>query len=689
MSTALQLLDEPSLLKDLTSGQTRDLFSKLEAVAAMLDAPRGMKGGVVKTIARARQVSTQAVLTWLTIYNKKGAAGLIDGRRAASKTRACMPDVTKAWITAEILRVQRNDAIREVRRLAIDQWKVWKRHRDPKHAIPGYVCPPPDCGKGYPAGWSYETFRKCAPDRYQTTLARQGRIASDRLLPSILGTRVGTHYLEVVYFDDQKYDHHIIADGYDRPMVPIGFNAIDKLTAFAFQPHIRLRWRDDNSESYKMLTGREFAWYAITRLCTEGYRDDEIGTTYVKEHGTANTWHNEKLRTSRGFHSFEDAITSLLNGRVKLDDSGLYNKAIFTEMLHGPKSSGNPRFKAPLESFLHIVRNYHLALPGQTGRNPDEAPEENHGLINYEMKMLKLAQQLNPRLANAIRSELYTATEYAWIAHLIYGALNERDDHALQGWADCGFVEPRWRWANDEPGMWRTRDELIGLPDNLREHAQHQQRQDPSLVRPFKLTPAEAMRSVCKDPAIRRMKPEDAVLLVPMEWAHAVRVRNKREIVIQDPLLASESLIYFTELTNSRGRTEYLSPGDEVLAFVNPFDLDRLLLCDQGGTYIGSVVRSIRATRDRETVELMFKERARMAGNLEGVVRQAMAPVADLRGEIKANNDGIIEEFKGMRDATPKPPRPRKGTSPGELADDALSNVAPHVETTHTDDLDF
>jgi hypothetical protein len=683
MSNALRLLDEPDLLKGLTNAQTRNLFAKLEAVAALINAPRGQKGGVVATIARARQVSEQAVLNWQTIYNKFGAAGLVDGRRAASKNRSTLPEVTKAWITAEILRMKRNDGVMEVRRLALAQWRVWRRQGDPKHAIPGYLNPPRDCGKGYPAGWSYENFRRCQPENYQKAIARQGRINGDRLLPSILGTRVGTRYLEVVYFDDQQYDHLITAAGHNRPMVPLGFNAIDKLTAYAFQPHIRLRWRDEANEQYKHLTMREFVWYAITRLCAEGYRTDEVGTTYVKEHGTANTWSNQSFRTPLGFHSFEDAAKSLFNGCVRLDDSGLYNKAVFAEMLHGPQSAGNPRFKAPIESFFHLVRTYHLALPGQTGRNIDEAPEENYGLVNYEARMIKLAADLPPNLAQAIRSELYTAQEYAYFAHLAYGALNERDDHNLQGWADCGFVSPKWKWAEDPPEIWRDREELASLPPHLIEHANHQASLNPSLRRSFKMRPADAMRAVCNDPAIRRMRPEDAVLLVPMEWAQPVKIRSKREIHISDPLLSTEELIYFTEITNQHGRTEYLSPGDNVLAYVNPFDLDRLLICDQQGTYIGSVVRSVRVGRDRETLELMFRERARMANNLEGPVRAAMAPLAAQRKDIKANNDEVIATEKAMRDATPQPLTPTR--SRGASVDILSADTVPDTTAPEAD----
>lgn len=651
--TPLSLVTDKSILRTLNPEQNSDLMRKLGAVQAVLHAGRGEKCGIAERMARSYQVSVQAIHRWVGEYRRYGAAGLIDNRRATKRADTQLPAVTAEWFRDLIIRSQRNDSIREARRQALDQWRAWRRTADPKYTIPGYLTPPADCGKGYPLGWSYKTFTRCAPTKYQATLSRQGRIAADRLLPSILGTRVGTRFLEVIYFDDQKYDHHITAAGFTRPMVPIGFNALDKLTAYAFQPHIRLRWFDEEADKHRSLTMREFMWYVIHILTTVGYRTDDVGTTLIKEHGTANTWSNQTLRTPLGFHSFEEAVTSLLDGHVRLDDSGLYNKAVWAELVHGPKSSGNPRFKAPIESFFRVVRNYHLALPGQTGRNPEEAPEENYGLIAYETKLAEKAADLPDALRHAIRSELFTASEFAWFSHLAYTALNERTEHRIQGWEDCGFVVPAWRWAEDPPDMWRSREELASLPPHLIEHANHQARLDPSLRKPVRMSPADAMHSVCKDPAVRRLSREDAVLLLPMEWAKPVTVTPEHQIVISDSMLSNEPIVFFSELTNHHGRTEYLHPGDNVLAHINPFDLDSLLILDQQGKYIGTVTRNHRVGRDKEMLEEMFRERARLAGNLGSRTRHAMSPIATQRQIDKANNDDLIRKHRLATEGKP------------------------------------
>jgi hypothetical protein len=650
------------LVRSLAPAERASLFRKLGAVSSILSAGYGSRGAVVSAQSSALGVGQSTLNSWLAAYKAEGFRGLIDGRTIPGERETVMPAVTKGWIRDQILNVQRNDGIREVRRLALDRWRLWRRSGDPKHRIPGYSVPPPDCGKGYPAGWSYEQFRRCRPDRFRETLGRQGRIAADRLLPSIMRTRVGVPYLGYVFFDDQVYDHQVREPNYDRPMRPVGFNSLDRLTAYPFTPHIRLRWWDENSEIHRALTQREFVWHVFNHLCTEGYRADEHGTVLVFEHGTANSWSNQQLTTSGGHHNFADALAALTSGQVTIDRSGIYNRAIFPELLHGPQPSGNPRFKAPIESFFHLVRTYHLCLPGQTGRNRDEAPEDSYGLAAYERQTLKLAQSLPPALREAVASTLYSFREFGALAFLIYDALASRTDHALEGWAECGFTEIRWRWHEDPPDLWRPRSLLADLPEHVRATASAQQAANPHLVRQFNLSPAEARARCAADPDLARLSRADAWLLLPLEWAQPVTVRDKREIVICDPLCGhgqGNELIYLPEVTNLAGRTEYLHPGDKILALVDPFHSDTLMVADQSGRPIGTCLRSVREHgTDRETVAEMFRIRGRTAAALGAQVRAAMAPVAADRTAVRDANKSLAARLADTQDDSPDPSAP-------------------------------
>jgi len=634
-------------LKDLNDHQKSNLFKKLGAVLLVNDCGHGGKGAIVAAIAKNNNVSKAAVNTWLRAYKDHGWSGLIDGRRAVAESRAAMPSVTKKWVEDKILRSQREDSVQEVHRQVLDQWNLWRRTGDSQYQIPGFTRPPKDAGKGIPAGFSYENFRRLKPTRYAATLARQGTIAAYRQLPSILSTRVGTRYLETIFFDDQYYDVQVRVPGYDGTMRPLGFNALDRLTAFPFTPHIRLRWYDVDSETYRHLTQKEAVWYVITILCTEGFRTDDVGTRLVQEHGTMKVWSNKSLVTLDGHHSFGDAVNAITGGKVWMDDSGLFNKAAFAELLYGPKSSGNPRFKAPIESFFHAVRTYSLPLIGQTGRNAEMAPEENYGIDQYERRVIKAVKDLPPAMQEGIASNYLTGVEFSSLAMLIYDALAARTDHKLEGWSQCGFVEPMWRWAEDEPDRWRTRGELAGLPQHLRDHALHQQSQDSRLSTVFNWSPLQAKEALAQsDPAIKRLSFVDAVHLLPTTWAKPATVKTNHEIHITDDLRPGETFIYFPEITTPRGRTEFLRQGDKVMVFFNPLMPDQVIVCDQQFAVLGTLTRNVRVGNDADQLEAMYRQRSRLKWVADAPVRRAKQPDADRRAAVREINDDLIARAK-------------------------------------------
>lgn len=668
-------------LAQLTPGQKSDLFRKLGVVQQVISAAYGSKEMVKAAMARSFNppISKQAINTWLKVYDECGFRGLVDGRRAAARGRALLPDVTAQWIKDQHLRSQRNDGGKEVHRCIIDQWNLWRRTGDPQWAIPGFLTAPPDAGKGFPAGFSYESIRRCKPTTYQATLARQGTIASYRTLPSILSTCVGTDYLEYIFFDDEKPDVNIRVMGYDRPMVPLCFHALDRLTRYPFPPHIRLRWYDTDAATHKHLTQKEFVWYVLNLLCTEGYRTDAKGTTLIQEHGTAKVWSNQTLTTPDGHHSFESALSALTAGHVRMDDSGLFNKPAFQEMLYGPQSSGNPRFKAPIESSFHLWRTYSNNLIGQTGRNVESSPEENYGITKYEKQIIKSVSDLPASIQEAIQSNYLTGIEFGVVAEKIRQALANRDDHTFEGWAQSNFVEPVWRWEEDEPGMWRSRSALANLPPHLREMALHQQKQNPLLTTILPWTPAVARACRMQDPCISKLTFMDAVHLLPTSWAKHVKVRDRHQIHLTEDLLPGEELIYLPELTTPRGRTEYLQPGDELMVYLNPLMPDTVLVCDMQFQALGTITRSIRTGRDMIQVEAMFEQRSRLKAAMEAPVRRAMQPVADRRDAVRTMNADLIAQARNVTPAAEaiQPAR----TSRAPYVDPLAASITPEAQT--------
>ncbi|MCW1883986.1 helix-turn-helix domain-containing protein [Luteolibacter flavescens] len=648
-----------SLLRTLTPEQKTGLFQKLEAVQAVNAARYGTKGDVVKAAARDLRVSTQAVNKWVGDFNAHGAEALVDGRRKRGKERG-LPEITQRWITEEYLRLQREDSGVEIYKLIRDRARLWGKTGNPKYAIPGLVEPPAMGAKGYPVGLSQETIRRYGPDAYQRALAHQGRKAASDLLPSIPDSRIGVSYLERIFFDDQVYDHMIQQPGWEKPMRPVGFNALDYLTGAFLDFHMRLRWWDENSESHRSLTQREFVWFVLGLLSSVGYRGDAKGTRLVFEHGTANSWSSEsgRLKTHAGHASFESALSAFTGGKVTIDRSGKFNQATWSEMMFVPKSAGNFRFKAPIESMFRAVRTHGLLIPGATGRNADLMPAENYGLEREETKWLKLASKFPTHIAEAVQSNLFSFAEYYSAYRMIYAGINADPDHALKDWEALGFVMREWRWEQDPTGLWRPRAELARLAESAPHVAATfdlQRAENPGLVRTRRMSRAEAVRQSEMDPAIRTLDIHDFHNLLPLEWAHELKVTRERTLVVRDPLIkGTKALTYFTACRNERGHRISLSPGDQVLCHLNPFAPDSLIVLDQHGAPIGIAARiPDDVASNADLAQDLLAARALQTADADAPVRAAFQGVAERRREVKAHNEGLRDAAAGIVRQTP------------------------------------
>ncbi len=685
MSTILSMIDQPSLLANISPQQKQDLFVKLDAVQAMINAGYGRGGEVATMLAKSLKKSPQAIHTWLGLYRKGGCEALVDGRRKRGQSRG-ISETTKAWVLEEYCRLQREDSGVEIYKMIRERARMWWKTGNPRFAIPGFIDPPAITAKGYPDGLSQETIRRCGPDAYQRALAHQGRKTASGLLPSIPTTRLGVGYLERIFFDDQMYDHYIREVGYGKPMRPIGFNALDYLTGAFLDFHIRLRWWDENAEVNRGLTQREFVWFVLGLLSNTGYRTDSRGTRLVFEHGTANSWTSEtgKLVTALGHTSFDDALHAATGGHVTIDRSGKFNQATWSEMLFVPKSAGNFRYKAPIESMFRAVRTHGLLLPGATGRKADLAPEESYGLEREERRWLKLANKFPSHLAESVKSNLFSFMEYFMAYRTIYAGINADPEHALKDWDKIGFCLREWQWATDEPEIWRPRSELANLDENRQASFQSQLSADPGLIRTRRMSRAEAVRACENDTCIRTLDKWKFHQVLPLAWAIPVTVRSNREIVISDPLIkGTGDLTYFTTCRNERGHVIHLQPGDKLLCHLDPFRPDELIVMDQQGVPIGMTPRRPDdVPSNSEIAKELLGARALMTADMGAPVRAAFQSVAERRREVRETNEALERNVTPQADK-PKPARQSRRVEADPFA--AGLTAAPAAEEPEAD----
>jgi len=690
ISSALSLAPL-ELLRTLSPEQKSGLLNKLGAVNAVITAAHGTKGQAAKIAAKELRVSVQAIHKWHSDFLTGGAAALLDGRRKRGRAKG-LPQITKDWIAEEFMRLQRDDAGTEIYKHIRERARLWWRTHNPKYRIPGFHDPVPLTSKGYPDGLSKETIRKCLPDIYQRALAHQGRKTASNFLPAIPLSRHGVSYLERIFFDDQMYDHYITEHGYKSHMRPVGFNALDFLTGAFLDFHIRLRWWDENDKAHRALTQREFVWFVLGLLSSVGYRTDEKGTKLVFEWGTANSWSSESglLKTASGHSSFDEALLAFTGGHVTIDRSGKFNKPMFRDMLFAPKSSGNFRFKAPIESMFRAVRTHGLLLPGATGKDIEHAPEEAAGLEREERRWLKLVAAFPTQLTTAVRSNNYSFLEYFRAYRWIYAGINADPEHALKDWEKCGFIAREWHWEADEPDHWRSRESLASLPQNLRETFEAELARNPDLIRTRRMSRSEAVRACEADPCIKRLCPSVFHHLLPLEWAIPVKVRNNREIHIREPLIrgAAGDLVYTAVVFNERGHRINLSPGDELLCHLNPFNPDSLIVLDQRGVFIGRAARRPDdVLPNSEIAEDLLKARALLTADLDAPVHAAFQTVAERRREVRESNEAWEKEMKDVTPddsaaAQPRPARKTRAAASHDVPADPLSASLKHETTT-------
>ncbi len=609
---------------------------RLDWILKIHDAPRGEKGKLVTMAARNLEVSIATVNRFVMAFENGGWTALCDQRGRRSQG---LPAEFKGFVKQLHLQCQRATTCREVHRMLVERWRLWQQTGEDQYAIPGYDTPPPATAAGHPAGWSEDNVLRMRPDKYALAIARQGSKHAAGFLPSILKTRVGVRFGQVVFFDDQDYDVKIAPRGMSqRAIRPQGFNCLDYLSGCFMHHAIRLRWWDKAGDQYRTLTQEDFTWFAISYLQRYGFRRDGEGTTFVFEHGTATGYNNRSLSTFGGYSNFDEALAAVSHGCIRVERSGLFNQPAFAGMLFRPQSSGNPNFKSPLESMFNLVRNRMAALPGATGINRDLKPSEQYGADIYTGQMLKLWERLDDRHRQLIRFPIMTSEEFGGVAATVYDAINARTDHGLEGWDALGFVAPQFRFTPDERSPWLSRDEMMTLPDEVR-GVLLAKMETPGHVRPWKLSPVDVARQCAGE--LTKLPDYAIPLVIPRQWARTATVKQDRTIAISDQLLGPEAFTYVCRIEDGH-EARVLSPGTKLLCYLNPFAPERLPVCREDGSFIGTLCQQTRAGfMDTAAIHGQLKERAKLKADLDTGVRPHLEGLKANRAEMKRTNERL------------------------------------------------
>jgi hypothetical protein len=504
--------------------------------------------------------------------------------------------------------------------------RMWKQ-RDPEiAAIPEYSEFP-----GWPAlpcGWTYANLMRYGPSDYELEAVRRGKARCALVAPGVFTTRkglyVGSHYL----FDDKWHDFFVNSFAEKRHGRPLEVYSLDLFSACKRRWGVRVRTQDDEG-NYKGVAGVMMRYVLAATLYLDGY--SPRGTTIVAEHGTANV--REQIAK---------ALAEISGGLIKVSESGMQGDPAHIGQYPGLRR-GNPRHKAALESNNNLEHNAFAALPGQTGRNVEERPEQLSGLLSHNADLLAAYSELSPDRAALLEFPLLELNQFMDLASEIYARIADRREHDLEGWIESGNILQAFSWGGQL---------LLETQLNAQQRANLPVLLESGMLsaRPIKMTRREVWDRGSGE--LVKLPGWGVCAILGDDLAREVNVR-KNMIEIEDIEIGPGVFRFETFIVDAMGNRDVLRDGEKYQAFINPFAPDTLFVRDAKGRYVGECRRIHAPCR----------------GDIEGVARamgEAVKREAELLAPVRARHLQTAKDklalhranVAALDDSLPAPRRP-------------------------------
>lgn len=551
--------------------------------------------GVMKVIAAAgkgkvalcERIADAAGLSRNTIYNLwKSYRDSGDWRVLIDKRRT-----SEFWLRDETKRVglpqefiddwkqrceDNNRAFKPAWRLLIADWRAW-RNGDVTKAIAGYTRPPePGPNSRIPRGWNYSNLLNHIPNDVELAANRRGRTAALKLLPGIRSTRAGAFEAGLagpfrdIEFDDMWHDFEVNTPGQRAACRLLEFGAVDAFTTYIFSPGLKPRIHNMETGRMQALNERDFLLYVINWLLDYGVHP--LGTVFHVENGTA--------RISK---AIADKLMMWLP-QLRIEASGMSGAPAFPGA-YSERAKGNPNAKPIKEGLGKLIHNQTAHLPGQVGMNRDHLPAEHEGRSRENATLLAICAQM-PALRDKLKFGFLDLSEAVFAINDLYGLLNCRDDHQIEGWADCGGVVDMFRFSSKSDD-WRPLSEVARLPENDQLALSVALKMDPTLKDRRVLSPAQML--LAHD--IRLIRLPDAAVpdLLGAKYGYEKDVVNSR-VKLNVPGLGT--MRFRAVYQDADGFRRSIPNGSKVLAHLNPWKPGHIYLTDpSNGRYLGKAER--------------------------------------------------------------------------------------------------
>ncbi|MBQ3748069.1 MAG: hypothetical protein II863_11760, partial [Kiritimatiellae bacterium] len=441
------------------------------------------------------------------------------------------------------------------------------------HYHPAADEPCPYSVRNPPVGWSLRNLMMLSPDKCSLKAARIGLgQAKIDFLPTVRMTRVGLLPCQVVEVDDMWYEHMVIFGGNAKPQRVLEFALMDRLTGHVVG-HLAKPVVEAADGTRKTLKSAWVRYLYHYLLCVVGV--PEGGCVIKGEHGTA---------------SADDTFASALAAINAVREGAGWKPVVFragsiiteplAKGLPGVQSKGNPRHKGMIEQMHATLKNYADAIIfGGIGGGRGVQPHEALGMAREDAALVKLAEALPATAGSGIRFNFPTWAAFARAVDEAHRRMDERTDHQLEGWEECGFMVGELNVA----GMphWTSMPRMDAMPPERAAQVRALVASGAAEYRERKMSPAEAWAASVKTTKLERVSPAFAPMILGKELAHVGTVGDKLTVTVRD----AETGEKYTVVAIIDGQP--LPRGAKVLVWVNPMDCGKAYVCDVQGRFLG------------------------------------------------------------------------------------------------------
>jgi len=494
-----------------------------------------------------------------------------------------------------------------------------------------------------PTGWGDRNLARLAPSKAALSAARIGIAAARAYSPKILNTRYGLPFGAAWVIDDRIHDQ-LMSCG-QRNLTALGvaeLGSIELLTGYYIYGMVPIL--ESLTGSKEMLKKRytHYLWAAICCL----YGIHRGGCTIFGEHATANM--DEEMR----------ALLHRLTGGILTFDAGPIRNEPLARGLWRGDSGGDPKHKASLESIHSLFKNEMAMIPGSKGADPEHCPESLSSEKRYHESIMKAGLAIamdNPDVAEMLRSGFPRWEQYRDFIAQLYGRVNAREHHDLEGWERCGFMRHLVRLDGTIPV---PAEHLLTLPEPVRAAWEYMLQAEPARHTMVRMSPAQAFRSA-RQKAIDRGE----LLVLPMihvpeilgpQLGQVLRVHEDRTMIWKDPLRLEADTVIQAVVKLQDGSKHPLGAGTEWMVHVSPFHDRTAFISQTNLAVVGTAQISVKGTKrapDAETIENVKRLESQERREWARIGQKRLADHADMIGSNltafeAAKNAASVEEQK-------------------------------------------